>query len=274
LSWCPQPEDTRQGFGFSQLYYKLRGSGAVGRFPAAERSALVDLREIGTKYEWIVLRVRIFDFTLTFKPLGPNGPQLVLPLHEDSLLVVSRDFVVHEEDPAPGSRGRYGFGYAFIKSPRPGLLAYGPGEFDAAFETIYFKIDAAGVVRVDMTFVVNRPERIVNLPLVPVQWSLQLADLMSFGMASRVLGALTPPALPGGLDDPVFAYIALANLVSGGQAAQTLCISRSQLEKDFLVVHFMQHYNAITGSLLTWRQIPDWLDRAALPEWVVTGRPS
>lgn len=274
VSWCPQTDISRQGFGFSQLFYKLRDGGVVGRFPDEERSAIVDLREMGTKYEWIVLRVRIFDFTLTFKPLGPHGPQLVLPLHEDSLLVVSRDFVVDQDDPAPGVLGRYGFGYAFIKNPRPGLLAYGPGEFDAAFETIFFSVLAGGVVRVEMAFVANRPERILNLSLNPAQWGLQLADLMSFGMASRFLGGLAPPPLPGQVDDPVFGFITLANLLSAGQAAQTLCISRSQLEKDFLVVHFMQHYNAIAGSLLTWRQVADWLNRAALPEWVVSGKSS
>lgn len=274
LSWCPQEEESRQGFGFSQLFYKLRGSGAVGRFPEAQQSVIVDLREIGTKYEWVVLRVNIFDFNLTFKPLGPQGPQLVVPLSEHSYLVVSRDFVLNRDDPAPGVLGRYGFGYAFIKDPTPGLLAYGPGEFDAAFETIDFTVLAGGVTRVEMTFVVNRPERIVNLSLNPVQWGLQAADLMSFGLASRLLGPLLPSARPDGGVDPIFGYVALANLLSAGSAAQTLCISRSQLEKDFLVVHFMQHYNVITGSLLTWRQIPDWLDRAALPAWVTTGSSS
>jgi hypothetical protein len=66
----------------------------------------------------------------------------------------------------------------------------------------------------------------------------------------------------------------LANAVTGGQAAQQLCISREQLDKDFLVQHFMQHYVTIVGSLLTWRQIPNWLDAAALPDWVVAGRSS
>ena len=51
-------------------------------------------------------------------------------------------------------------------------------------------------------------------------------------------------------------------------------ISRRQLEKDFLVQHFKQHYVTIVGSLLTWRQIPDWLDGRALPEWVLTGKSS
>jgi hypothetical protein len=74
--------------------------------------------------------------------------------------------------------------------------------------------------------------------------------------------------------DPVYSFVSLANTLTANQAAQTLCISREQLNKDFLAQHFMQHYVTIVGSLLTWRQIPDWLDRAALPEWVITGRSS
>jgi hypothetical protein len=50
-----------------------------------------------------------------------------------------------------------------------------------------------------------------------------------------------------------------------------LCISRDDLEKEFLAQHFMQNYDLIVGSLQTWRQIPDWLDSAGLPEWVVKG---
>jgi hypothetical protein len=71
--------------------------------------------------------------------------------------------------------------------------------------------------------------------------------------------------------DPITAYIAAANLVTGGMAARELCVSREQLEKDFLVQHFGQHYEMLSGSLLTWRRVPDWLDAAALPAWVTTG---
>ena len=35
--------------------------------------AIVDLREIGPTYDWVVLKVRIFDFRLSFQPFGPGG---------------------------------------------------------------------------------------------------------------------------------------------------------------------------------------------------------
>jgi hypothetical protein len=71
--------------------------------------------------------------------------------------------------------------------------------------------------------------------------------------------------------DPVFSYISLVNALAGKQIADRFCISKEQLEKQMLVQHFMQHYDMIVNSLLTWRQIPDWLDSRALPRWVVRG---
>jgi hypothetical protein len=65
--------------------------------------------------------------------------------------------------------------------------------------------------------------------------------------------------------------ISLANLVTGGLAGRQFCISMEELQRRFLVQHFMQHYEMLTGSVLTWRQIPDWLDQANLPQWVITG---
>jgi hypothetical protein len=71
--------------------------------------------------------------------------------------------------------------------------------------------------------------------------------------------------------DPLLASITLANLFSGGRAAEDLCVSREQLEKDMLLQHFRQHYQMLLGSLFSWRQIPDPQDADGLPAWVTTG---
>ncbi len=276
FSWCTEKDILRQGFGFSQLYYKLCDNGQVGKFQ--DEFAIIDLRELGWKYEWIVARVRIFDFKVRFSPFGPDGPELAVPLTEESYIVLTRDFILNEDHPSPGVLGQYGLGYAFIKDPAQGLFAYGPGQFDAAIETINFQVLESGEVCVCMTFVVNRPERIANVSLDPVNWSFKLADLFSFGLTSRLLAPVKEAfeRLPTsvGSFDPVSAYISLANALTGNWAGQGLCISREQFEKELLAQHFMQHYATIVGSLLTWRQIPDWLDTARLPHWVVTGRSS
>lgn len=276
LSWCTGRQSSDVGFGFTQHYYKLRDTGAVGKFHRREHWTIVDLREIGARYEWIVLKVRIFNFNMTFRVLGSERAKLVLPLIEESYLVLSSDFVLNETDPEPGVLGKYGFGYAFVRNESAGLLAYGPGEFEAAIELIQFHVLASGETRAHLVFVVNRPDRIVNATLDPVALSFGAADLMSLGAVSTVLGpikaALERLPLRIGPFDPISAYVTVANQLTSGLAAEDLCISREQLEKDFLVQHFMQHYQMLTGALLTWRRIPNWLDRDALPKPIITGR--
>lgn len=276
FSWCTQAQILRQGFGFKQRYYKLRVSGQIGKFSEPEESAIVDLREIGSKYEWIVLQVRIFDFDLKFRPWGSDGPELSLPLTEESYLVLSRDFILNEDHPSPDCLGRYGLGYAFMRDATQGLIAYGPGQFRTAIEIINFDVSRDGRVRVSMIFVADRPEKIANVSLNPIDWSFRLADFFSLGTTSRFLAPVKNALerIPTSADsfDPVYGFISLINTLTSNQAAKQLCISREQLEKDFLAQHFIQHYATIVGSLLTWRQIPNWLDAAALPEWVVTGK--
>jgi hypothetical protein len=276
LSLCPEENPSFVGFGFSQLFFKRSDNGEIGAFPEAMRYAMVDLREIGPKYLWTLLHVDIFDFNFAYQPLGPGTPSLTFPLEEGSYLIMDRSFVVDEEEPEPGVLGRYGFGYAFIKNPVPGLIAYGPGEFEAAIETITFTVRHDGKVRADAAFVANRPTQIAHLSLNPLAWAGQAASLATLGAAPYVLGPLrdalgSAPAGGAGFD-PVAAAIALANFFSGGLAAQNLCISWQQLEKIFLLKHFLQHYQTLEGSLQTWRQVANWLDEKALPLWVVTGR--
>ncbi len=278
LSWCPAGDSARVGFGFEQLYYKDKKTGTVHKFPESDRFAVADLRHLGKEYEWIVIKVDIFDFKLKAAPLGDDGPQLVYPLGETSYLALSEDFVVDDDDPdgdsENGDLGCYGLGYVFLKDPEESLLGYGPGQFDAAFQTIRFHVRGAGEVSVRMAFVANRPGKILNVSIDPLNWTLRMTDAATFGTASMLLEPIKklvePLPRPGGID-PVKVYVAAANALTGGYAKRELCVSKEQLERDFLLQHFIQHYNTIAGSVLTWRQIPDWLDREALPEWVKEG---
>src|SRR5260370_16181310 len=114
---CPGKNVEREGFGQSQLYYKLRDSGRVGKFPEKEQSAIVDMREIGTKYEWIVGDARMFGFNVSVVPLGQSLPYGEIPFRESQLGVISRDFISGKDNPAPGVLGEYGYGLATIKNP-------------------------------------------------------------------------------------------------------------------------------------------------------------
>ena len=270
LSWCARrPAGPREGFGFSQLMAKRAGSGTIERFPPGERFAIIDLREIGNTYDWLIAKVQIFDFAFRFS-VPRLGVDVAVPLNEDSYLVLSPEFIT--DDP---HNGRFGLGYAFVRNRDRGALAYGPGEFDAAFEQIDYSIQPDGQVRVRMHFAANRPSAIARVSLDPIMWLLRGVDVASAGAAREILDAfeadyrrldLTWPSI-----DPVYTLIALANVLTLGQAAEQACISTDQPDRLFLAQHFQQHYQAITGSLATWRHVPDWCDERALPDWVRTG---
>lgn len=239
ISLCPEPSDTRMGFGFSQLAYKLWKNGEIGFFSGAERAKIIDLRELVDKYEWVLALVRIFDFDLSYAPLGNTLPSIKFPLRERQLVVMSRDYLVDRLIPESDMLGAFGIGFSVVPTPGERALAFGPGEFSAGYQTFDFWVHEKGTVRVRANFMVNRPRRILNF------FSL----------------------------DPIFSSIHALNLMTGGLAQRELCISREQLEKDMLVKHFRQTYEMLEGSVRIWRLVPNWLNVPALPEWVRTGQP-
>ncbi len=277
LSQCPRDASDRAGFGFQQLY-RQTPTGDWERFRDSRRDAIVDLRRVGTDFSTLVLRNPIFDFQFELRPLGSQGPRFSLPLREFNYVALSPAFVVDEESPQPGVLGRYGLGYAFVKKPQPSTLGYGPGELEPAFELLVWTVHETGEVTVRATFAAERPRAALRLALDPFVWGFQLAD--TFG-PDGLKSALSPwkrfyRSLPGaGLRfDPVFPSLRLLELLTLGQARERFCISIEQLEKEFLFLHFQQHYQTLLGSLQTWRQIPDWLDSESLPAFVVDGRSS
>jgi len=280
LSFCPEPVDARSGFGYLQLYYKLRGSGVVGKFPRHLQPRIVDLRQIGDRYDWIVLQVDIFNFDFLYTPFADSLFSMVFPLKEETYIVISPEFVVNRDNPAPELLGQYGVGYALLKpAPRKTIFAYGPGHFSAGFQLIDFQVRNDGQTRARLVFISNRPTQVLSIDLDPVAMSFWFADLMSFGLASRffapvksILGEFSPRISNF---DPVTAYITIGNILSGGMAADQLCASLRALEKNpMLITHFMEHYQLIVGALMTWRHVQSWLDPAHIPEAVKEGTSS
>lgn len=276
VSMCPRGIQRREGFGFEQLYYKDKRSGQIGKIPEQDRYAIVDNRLLGTALDWVVASVRIFNFDLNF-PVNPNLPRVAFPLREIQYVILAPEFVHVDHSPGPGLCARYTFGYAMLKPANDhSVLAYGPGQFDFGFQLFDFTVATDGTIRVGMPFVVNRPNRILNVSLDPLDWGFKAAELMTLGLARPLIEPLQDladslPFRPGSFD-PVFLGIDALNLATGGLAAKQLCISKSQLEKIFLIFHFNQYYTMISGTLLTWRQVRNWADPAQVPEWVKTGR--
>lgn len=274
FSQCPKNDPQREGFGFEQLFCKSAATGEIGRFPSERRKAIIDLRELGEVYDWILLKNPIFNFDIKVAPLGPDGPKFVLPLNEFNYLVISRDFIVDERNPEPGVLAKYGLGYAFLRNPSPSLFAYGPGQLEPSFEQLNWKVMADGQIIARFAFVAPEPTALLNICLDPLQWGWNLAKAATFGATARltpIKELIDATPLSHLKVDPVFPAVRLMNLLTFDQARQQLCVSRQDIIKSLLFLHFIQHYQMSVGSLQTWRQIPDWLDHNALPRFVVTG---
>jgi hypothetical protein len=276
LSWCRSSPLSRAGFGYSQHYFKLRDSGRVGKFRERDWYSIVDLREIGKTFDWIVVKVQIFDFSLAFKPFGPSSFTIGLPQAEEFYLVISPEFVTCRDNPTPEVLGRYGFGYAILKREKhEGILSLSPDIFRTGFQLLNFELDNKGQSNVHLVMVTNRPQKILDVDINPLAMGFGLANLMSLGFASQVFsslsGALEKASPRMGRFDPVTAYISLADRLTAGISEEQLCISIKTLEREMLLQTFMQHYDLIVGSIVTWRHTQDWLDPANLPEEATTG---
>ena len=276
LSWLPSEETRKVGFGYRQLYYKLRQSGRVGKFTKEDQCAMVDLREIGDKYDWIVAKVRIFDFNIAMAPLGVDSMKFQYPMKEEAYVVLSPAFITYDEPTDGPVAGRFGLGYSFLPyADEQGVIAYGPGYFSAAIQTFDFTVHNDGEIDVRASFLVNRPDQIMKVDFDPIGWSLKLADAMTLNMASHIFAPIKAVAdkLPLKVPDvdPVSAYITAANVATGGLAGSQLGIAKVQLEKRMLVQHFMQHHEMLLHSLQVWRTFNSWCDPPSLPEFCHRG---
>ena len=270
LGLCPRREGDRAGFGQKQLYYKTL-DGRIGKFHKQEQETVIDFREIGTRYQWMVGDARMFGFQFSYMPLGPNMPHAEWPLRESQLAVISQDFITNKTYGSDSEIvGEYGYGLATLRSPvDTTVVGYGPGFFDFGFATYTWQIHSDGTIGAKMVFCVNQPDIVINPALNPISYGIRAVDQLTGGMATAALDRL--PRTLRSLVDPVFASIAVANLATFGLAARELNVSQTGVMKLFLYYHYVVIYMLVANSVMTWRQIPDWLDAENLPDWVKKG---
>ena len=108
-----------------------------------------------------------------------------------------------------------------------------------------------------------------------MHWAFRVADFASLGVWTEQLQAVrtrwdrrSRPLV----FDPVYLAIDGLNAITNGTAARNWRISREQMEKNLLMLHFRQHYRAISGALRTWRQVSDWTDESTMPQWALDGK--
>lgn len=273
LSFCPPRGTGRVGLGYKQYFHRLKETGRVGRFPDRERDRMMDLREIGTLYDWVLGTVEIFNFALSGNLLKNPAFQLKIPMREVVWVLFHKGFVVYEDNPSPDVLGQYGYGYTLVRNPsRDSVFDYGPEKMVSAFEFIHFRVMRNGEVWVRMVFCANEPQRILVGENDMARLFLSAADPMTGGMASRlggpVVDALQRTPLRYLQPDPVFSFIELANLSTQGLAGQYLNITRRQLMVSVMGTHFKLLQDSVLSTLPTFKSVPDWLRPEALPDWV------
>ena len=232
------------GRSYQQLYFKRAATGQIGKFVNQERAQIVDVREIGSQYDWIVLKA----------DGSPDAPYLI----------IGPGLVTDVDAPGSGDRAEYGYGFAFVPNPdgKPGMIASRAGYVRAGVQTTTFRLTADGEIRVRALLVVNRPDRIAAVDVDPIGWGVQVADLVTFRMASRVMSpmlAMTDRlSLKANHVDPVAAYLWMANAFTGGLAEKHFGLSKAMLEKRMLLAHFKQQEETRRRLLQVWRMVPDW----------------
>ena len=254
------------GWGYEQWYYQRADTGEIGKFPDSERYRIIDLREIGTTYSWVVFKVDIFQFDFTIPPV-PTGPKLMIPMPQPVYTVCTPDFVIDAENPRPGVLGEYGYGYSVVPNPNyKTLFAAGPSKITNTIETLHLRVLDTGEVRAHMDFITPQPPQILEFK--PVEWSFDLADLFTFGAASKIF-APVKKVLEGFEPqiDPVYTTVRLLNLLTLGVASDDYCINKEQLFKLLMVLHFTDAYHMYNMSASHFRMVPDWTDEASLPAW-------
>jgi hypothetical protein len=274
LSLCyPAGPPELSGMGSVQRYYKLRAGGRTGEFPVADRRAIVDLRDLGSIYDWITLDTRLFDFDLNVSVGGEYSLALAVPLGITVHTVMSADLIVNQRQPSPGTRGTFGIGFGMMRDPAGGVIAYGPGKVQPGLGLQYLRVLDSGEVRLRVVTIMARPDKVLNVSLDPIDWGREAADLMTLGAARRftrpIEQALGRLPMRGIGFDPLLGSVRLLNLATGGRAADGLCISKEHIEKEIVAKDAVTLRHALLGTRQTWLQVPDWLDPAAIPRWVL-----
>ena len=137
------------GFTIEPMLYRTI-EGEYGKNPPTSKHGCVDWRELGTKYEWVLITIRLYDFVIN---IGPWLKRL-----DEAVAVVMHQHFIHViENPAPGYKLEVAIGYPFIAyAPIPNFFGFGPGKFDWAVKLFSFLLTDKNEVEMTMDFVAGR----------------------------------------------------------------------------------------------------------------------
>jgi hypothetical protein len=145
--WTNQ-DGTPGGILPEQILYRRPG-GEYGRFPESARQGGGDFRELGSKYDWVLLTITPYDLVMDLTVFR-------LRIFVVPYLVIHPGYVHVVQNPSPGYSLEVTVGYSYIDaSPialRPWWVGYGPGRFVAATKIYQFLVTDNNEIRVRMYF--------------------------------------------------------------------------------------------------------------------------
>jgi len=133
------------GFTVEQSLYKS-AAGEYGRQPAEACAGCPDWRDLGKRFEWVLLTVQIHDFVMDFGPFRKR-------LREAACVAAHAGFIHVTENPSAEYALEVSVGYPFVRhAPIPNFFGFGPGKFGNAVKLYSFFLTRSGEVRVRMVF--------------------------------------------------------------------------------------------------------------------------
>lgn len=257
-----------------QRTFKLRDGGHVGHFCEDHATAVVDLNQLLTRYQWITLDRSLLDFDLALGTTGDNSVTFSVPLRAIMSLILSSDLVIREHNPDSETLGRFGYAAALARNPAKGVIAIGQDEIRPGLEYQTLRVLKTGEVRLQLTTILARPDKILNLSYDPVEWAAEMADRLTGGTTKPVTEpikhAMKGMSNGGMRVDPVFGPLSMFGGMLAA-AAKSIGVEKEHFEKQILAQAAIGIRDSLLGTRQTWMQVSDWLDKTKIPDWIAAG---
>jgi len=171
------PDDTPGGFDITKTIFQ-RVDGTYGKFAEGDQVGAMDWRDIGTRYNWVLMTIRLQDFAFAMGPINKRLPEAVC-------VTPRPDFMHIVENPTPDVALMVSVGYPFIEyAPIPNYFGFGPGKFGLAIKLFSFYLTHDNRIRVTMDFAVTpRAQKVFDFwGIDPVYGGADLLDKLTFGL--------------------------------------------------------------------------------------------
>lgn len=171
------PDGAPGGFGVERSLFRA-ADGEYGAFPEADRAGAMDWREVGPRFRWVLLTIRLHDFMVNMGPVNRRMAEAVC-------VVAIPEFVHVVEHPSPDCALEIAIGYPFIDhAPIPNFFGFGPGKFGIAVKLFSFRLTHDRRIRATIEFAAApRARRVFDFyGFDPVYGGADLLSRLSLGL--------------------------------------------------------------------------------------------